>query len=235
MNQCPWTQFEPDPYPFCEEALCSWIREPANTWTNIAYFIVGFLLWRKYQDSKNIKANPVYLLFSIAAIYLGIGSGLFHASVVMWTKKIDVSAMHVIASTGLMLTLNRRRPMDYKKMLLGIAVLTSLCFPFIGWGKAGSIVFLSMLATVIGHEIWLSYKIPLKWDQKKYLMGLIVAFVLSFIASEMDRDGGLLCNPDNHIFTGHGFWHFGTALCIYLGALYFAKFTKSGSEIGNKA
>lgn len=227
MEACPWTQFKQDPYPFCEEALCAWIREPANTWTNIAYFIVGLLLWRHYQKSRFEKANSVYLLFAIASIYLGIGSGLFHASVAFWAKKIDVSAMHVIASAGLMLTINRVRPLKLTTMLTGIFTFTLVSFPLIGWGKAGSIIFLSTLAIVIGHEIYLSFKIPLKSDQKKYLMGLIVAFAVSFIASEMDRPGGLLCKPDNHIFTGHGFWHFGTAFCIYLGACYFAKFTKA--------
>ena len=214
MNQCPWTQFDRDPYPFCEEALCAWIREPANTWTNIGYLIVGILLWRKRKE------HNLYYYFSFASIFLAFGSGIFHMSNAIWGKKLDVMAMYLVSSTSIFLSLQKRISINERNFFLGFLCLNIIGYPLIGWGKAGGIFFLLQVIFVILHEITYAQENPLSTEKKNLLIKIVCVFFGSFTLSQLDQTG-ILCDPKNHILTGHGIWHLGTAYCIFLVSEYF--------------
>lgn len=214
MNQCPWTEFKPDPYPFCEDALCSWVREPANTWTNIGYLIVGLYLWRRRRE------DDLFLYFSFASLFLAFGSGLFHMTTAFWAKKLDVMAMFLLSSTSILLSLKKRFTLTPKQFFAFFILINLFSYPLIGRGQAGGIFFLVQILFVVMHEIWVGKKI--KQNQKnKLLIKLVAVFVASFLLSQLDQKR-ILCDPQNHILTGHGIWHLGTAYCIYLVTQYFS-------------
>jgi hypothetical protein len=43
---CPWDWLRQSPPSFCEETLCGWVKQPANTWSNIGFLVSAALLWR---------------------------------------------------------------------------------------------------------------------------------------------------------------------------------------------
>ena len=46
---CPWFALSELARPdikWCEAPQCSWVVEPANTWSNLFYVAVAFVLWR---------------------------------------------------------------------------------------------------------------------------------------------------------------------------------------------
>lgn len=80
-------------------------RTPANTWSNLAYVLVGFyaiaLAWRDRRlDSEGssagyLRATPLLgFLFGVACCYLGLASGLYHASLTRLAQQLDVASMY---------------------------------------------------------------------------------------------------------------------------------------------
>lgn len=62
------------------------IREPQNTWSNLAFVFVGALIWA--HDRRTFTH-----LFAAALIALGIASGLYHASLLPSWRSADVATM----------------------------------------------------------------------------------------------------------------------------------------------
>ncbi|HPA41871.1 MAG TPA: hypothetical protein PKV69_07650, partial [Candidatus Hydrogenedentes bacterium] len=79
-------------------------RTRANTWSNLAYVLVGLYavvlgvndLRRKDGAGEgHLRRRPALgILYGVACCYLGVGSGLFHASLTHWGQQLDVAAMY---------------------------------------------------------------------------------------------------------------------------------------------
>lgn len=74
------------------------IQQPANSWSNLAFVLVGFVaLFR--------RLTPRSVTFALACCVLGIGSFLFHATVTRELQWLDVVGMYValgaVAARGL--------------------------------------------------------------------------------------------------------------------------------------
>lgn len=212
---CFWSGFEKDPFPFCEEQLCHIIGQPANTWTNIGFFIAAYYLW------KNIELNHRRYYFAAISFYLGIGSTLFHMSATAWAKKLDVSAMLLLTGLSLLISLQKRFQFSTKKLIAAFVLLSSSTIPLIGWGRIGGKIFLAQLLATIVHEFLYLKTHSLSLKQKKILKQIAVVFPLALAISLLDQTG-YLCEPTNHILTGHGVWHLATAYCLYLAGEYFS-------------
>lgn len=80
------------------------LRTRANSWSNLAYVLVGFYaIGLAVHDKRRnpagvggylVRTPPMSILFGVACCYLGFGSGLFHASLTRWGQQLDVAAMY---------------------------------------------------------------------------------------------------------------------------------------------
>src|SRR5262245_35539796 len=123
---CPWDGFSPAVQSFCEAPLCGWIVHPAETWSNIGFFVVGCLIfWRARRQGG--FSSPATLLGPIALL-TGIGSTLFHATGTFFGEALDLSAMYLQSS--LFVALNARRLWRLRSpttaALFGAVVVTSV-------------------------------------------------------------------------------------------------------------
>src|SRR5262245_41198911 len=100
---CPWDGFAPAVQSFCEAPLCGWIVHPAETWSNVGFFVVGVLILRR---ARRAGGGPSSLLGPIA-ILTGVGSTLFHATGTFFGEAVDLSAMYLQSS--LFIALGARR------------------------------------------------------------------------------------------------------------------------------
>ncbi len=212
---CPWSRLSPATFSFWEERLCAWVSEPANTWSNLAYILVGIFLLAK---NNKIRWSPVKF-FAWISILVGITSGLYHASCSFLFQCTDLASMFLVVS--LMLTLNLRR--------LGLLKPREVYFFF--WGNftcamaillnfhmAGRIVFIALLALAIGIEGYL-YMTRGEYAIKPLIIAIAI-FGVSFIIWQLDLKG-LLARPDNHVFQGHALWHVVNSFSfIYLYRFY---------------
>jgi hypothetical protein len=62
------------------------IREPQNTWSNLAFVFVGAVIW---MSDRRFFAR----LLAAALVALGLASGLYHASLIAAWRNVDVATM----------------------------------------------------------------------------------------------------------------------------------------------
>ncbi len=208
---CPWDNYPKDPFPFCEPQLCQWIGQPANTWSNLGYFVVAYLLW------KSARNHP-QRLFAGVCLFLAIGSTLFHMSGTMWAKKLDVLAMLML--TGFCLSLSLTRLWNWRPHMTWsfFTILCMLSYPAIGphhWG--GTLFVLQAIITVAIEARHLRHATN---PARHYLKHVLIVFPLAVGLNMLDQNGPL-CWKNNHVFTVHGLWHLMSAYCIYSIAQYY--------------
>jgi hypothetical protein len=91
---CPWVELRhwgglPN-VKWCEQSLCAWIAEPANTWSNLAYVLAAAALFAlaRRESSRTLR------FFAPAALAVGLCSLVYHASVAFATQVLDFFGMY---------------------------------------------------------------------------------------------------------------------------------------------
>ncbi len=200
---------------------CAWVVEPANTWSNLAYVLVGFGLWAVARDSP----SPHLRAFAPAAIAVGVASGIYHASYTFVLQILDFLGMYVFCY--LLLTLNLRRlgllgPGDWWRrfwqLVAGTTVLT-VALDFLEVPIQG-LVFLLIVA-IVASELWI-------WRRGQgaalrffgLSMGLLSAGAV-FSVLDLTR---AWCDPMHPFLQGHAVWHVLSALCLFVAFFHYRQF-----------
>lgn len=146
---CPWDSFRQSPLVFCEAIRCAWIKEPVNTWSNLAYIAAGIYMlvvigWR--------SDRPLLRVLAVAAIVTGLGSAFYHASGIHAGMLADYSGMFL--GTAALTALNVRRwlgwrpPAIYAVFATTTAALMALIVVFPGQGRRDQSVGCAQVPTV---------------------------------------------------------------------------------------
>ncbi len=207
---CPWADFAPGTIRFCEDRVCGWVTEPANAWSNVAFFVMGFYLLARAAKQKRA---PLYLV-GATSLLVGIGSFLFHTSGTFIGEFLDLSAMYFISA--LMLTMEARRiwTMTLPKLVICFALLS-------GGSMALVLLFHKIGIVVFGVQVALVYAVNIGWKFRRtasvdhryaFWLGGTFAGALGIWSLDLT---GVMCEPKNHFFNGHSAWHVLTALCLY--------------------
>ncbi|WP_111669842.1 ceramidase domain-containing protein [Algoriphagus litoralis] len=213
-------------------------RTRMNTWSNIVYICFGCYAlalsiydWkRKWTlDRGYLAFAPVQtFIFGIAGIYLGLGSGFFHASLSRYGQQCDVGGMYatLLCLGGLALGswLPRMRLPKSQRILptwpfLSLAVVMgSVYFTYYKWDYSFSEISGSITA-VLFLFAGVSAITPGKFLQLRWFVLGIVALVIGAWIRDLDiadRFTGL-----DSLFQGHAIWHVLTCLMYLCLFLYF--------------
>lgn len=219
---CPWIDWQPASLKFCEAMICGYIRQPANTFSNIAFVICGLIL---LKNEKQVSTFGPFHMMGIAAILIGITSGIYHASMTFFWQFFDVSSMFMLILLAVNFNLlrlgwiqSKQFPLTYSSMLL-ISMGLMLFFQ----GKSGEWIFAIEVALSVFLE-YLIYK-QKKSSNFKNLTKAIGVFLLAFLIWTGDIRGWW-CDPDNHILQGHAIWHILNAIAIWFLYLFYKQFGK---------
>jgi hypothetical protein len=201
---CPWDQFSLAHHQFCEETLCAWIRHPADAFSNIAFLIYGYFIYRTCQrlGLKSLKA------FGHIGIALGLTSMIFHASGTFFFEVFDFAAMYAFNSYLLLLNWQRRfeiSKVSFNRWFWGMTLFSALVLIFFKW--VGGILFAGQIIMILFLE-WKLNRLATNANRPKYgsyILALISMF-MAFIIWNLDKSK-ILCWPENHLFTGHSAWH----------------------------
>ncbi len=95
LSRAPWHSYQAT-YDFviCEKSLCEWIRQPANTWSNLAS--VDDWTFLLHRSRKEHSETDGYLGVSIAI--MGICSFLCHATTTVLFGLLDVTSIFIFLS-----------------------------------------------------------------------------------------------------------------------------------------
>ncbi len=210
----PWQHFELSPMGLCEEPIIGvWIRTPANTWSNIAFILVGLFIFLKYRNQ--FKETPLLKIIPISAIIIGLCSFIYHASYTLELLFLDNTSMFLLSA--FIVSINFMRLLDVQKKIFWLLYLFSFSFPtvlmFVFKGASGSILFLIFYLFALSLEIFIKRQ---KNDIKtyKYFFLMIGCQLVAACFWLLDQQG-VICNPQNHFFQGHIFWHVFNAISIF--------------------
>lgn len=201
-----------------EAALARLIREPQNTWSNLAFVICG--AWLATASTLRVSR-----LAGGALIVVGIGSFLYHASASTTFRTLDVGAMYGLffilvclaaaSLSGRILRLTENHP----ALILACAGLFALVltlsrgfelFDF----KPLSIASATAVTTLLLFGSGLTVILRQRGGWLKGLTALTL-FAVAATCQIGDRPGGWLCDP-KHVIQAHAIWHLLSAVALLL-------------------
>lgn len=224
-GDCPWSSFSPATAVFCEENLCSWIAQPSNTWSNIPFAIAGIMIVRAS------KGRPLLKLLGHSAWILGLGSFMFHASASFVFEAWDLLGMFMISGLMLSFNISRYSRMQSPGKLIGLFLaMTALAFVILlNFRSIGIALFAIQVALALHLEVLMDLREdPVDFKYAKYF---ISAFAVAFIIWNLDIHG-IVCDPKNHIVTGHAVWHLLNAVAIWFIYRFYSQFRLAGESAG---
>ncbi|MEZ5278514.1 MAG: ceramidase domain-containing protein [Opitutaceae bacterium] len=208
------------------KALGRLVREPQNTWSNLAFVAVGAYL-------VAIGSNRVRGLAGASLICVGIGSFLYHASASRTLRHVDVAAMYglyfatsalaVGSFHGVVGRLFDRRisVVVIGTILFGAGAATARNWVVFGVKPLALTNLTFVAATLLIGAVTVavlrrkSRRVTLKGIGAVALFGMAVVFQVG------DRPGGWLCNPGAAI-QAHAMWHVFSALSLLLAVCVIA-------------
>ncbi len=205
---CPWSGFTPPNVDWCEEQLCAWVTNPADTWSNLAYVVLG--VWM-ILETRRASGTPKGELrfFGPASIAVGICSGVYHASYTFMLQILDFVGMFVFCFTVITENAGRLGWIEASRkgafFAAGVAGFT-LLVPLL-WATAlpyqGLVLVLILLT--IGQELAARRRLGPAPSYRFFALalGLLTAAGL-FSLADVTRTW---CDPTNHWIQGHSIWH----------------------------
>lgn len=207
---------------WCEATVHGWITEPANTWSNIFFFIVLYLMFRESRRQPNAQSS----LWLPATAILGFGSGIYHASSTLVFQILDFFGMFLVFLIPLFVNFKRlgwASLVSRKKYWL-TSILATAVIPFIVHTEfpiqaligsvALSVIFSEFVLWQRGPRQGLTYS-------SFFVCAALLATAGMFSAADVS---GLYCDPDNHFIQGHAIWHFFSSSAIYFGYKHYRQF-----------
>lgn len=227
METCPWDTFDPGTVAFCEDRLCSWIAEPSNTGSSLGYLLIGAWMLANAVRSRRSRSDgtgaPLALgAVAVAQLMIGVGSVFFHASGTFAGEAVDqigmflLSALILVFAAGPSLGWSSERTVSaYMALVAASTFAMALVRPI------GIPLFAIELALGLGWQLrtWSTTASAERRAYRPFFVALALFGVsLSFWLADITR---VLCEPTNHLVTGHAVWHVLNACSIErLGAFY---------------
>ncbi len=226
-TSCPWDGVRslggPPNVKWCEETLCAWAAEPANTWSNLAYFVVALILWRMARR----EPGQTLQFFAPAVFLVGLGSIVYHASVAFVTQVGDFAGMYVFFM--LLVVLNGVRlgvvsaPSTFAWLwslvalftVLTVVVAKATAFPV--QGIIGILILVVLLTEALA-----SRREGGTTAHGQLFAGLaLMAIAGVFSGADVSRTW---CDPTGHFWQGHAIWHVFSALGMIPTYLHYRQF-----------
>lgn len=221
-----WSRFAPAT---CTETRCfcempragGLLLQPANSLSSFGYVFAGLLMILVAQSRDWISAFPplAATILGGAAIIVGIGSVLLHATLTLWGQFFDVLGMYLISGFFLVSALAKwrnipdRRAMIYYVLLCVVLVAILYALPEVRRWLFAVVLLIAIIVELV-------FARPLRPQVRTgyYVAGLI-ANIVAFTIWNLDQNGQL-CAPGS-VLQGHAIWHLLGAVALWFAFLYY--------------
>ncbi|MDP6534412.1 MAG: ceramidase domain-containing protein [Candidatus Poseidoniia archaeon] len=158
---------------YCERIQAGFIREPANTWSNLPFILVGlYVLWMMQYDSRDglpslSNRSWFTLMYGMACTAVGVGSFAMHGFNTNWGGWLDLSGMMMYITMPVFYNFSRFFRWDEQKFLtayLGINALLSVLHWQYGIG---------LFVWVFSIGIWLAQETAIRYQQQPLAIFLV--------------------------------------------------------------
>jgi hypothetical protein len=227
-HSCPWYPaaelFGAPNLKWCEETLCHWVSEPANTWSNLLYILVSFYI---YHSAKK-KKQPELIWLGPAMLIMGSFSFFYHMSNNYLSQILDFVGMYAFVYWLLILNLRRLNILNKKnqtKFLIGLSIFSTVLIHvmYINFMKFQLIIFFATIA-IIATEFMCFRKMKTQTEyHHKFIISGLLTIGLAQLFSQLDLNR-IMCNPQNHFLQGHAIWHILGAIGLTLAYKHYEQF-----------
>lgn len=234
-----WSVAGGNAFHFCESNhMDQLIRQPSNTWSNLAYLVVGLFALTlgvhdmKYSERKSsdnfLVRYPIFsIVFGISALYLFIGSFMFHASLTTTFQHLDQTGLYSVIVIILAFNFYKIFPLirfrkGYRSshgwmivfaLLFNVLIYTKL------WLINVNVLFPILILIVFLTSLYYLLFVSNEHYFTNYMWAALTTLLLAGIIWLLDRTN-VVCNPES-IFQGHALWHILTAVSILFIYLYY--------------
>jgi hypothetical protein len=214
---------------FCERDRGGWIRQPANTVSNLGFIGAGlWIAWSLGRErrrgalprSGNRMTETRFYpgFFAALTALLGPGSMALHASLTWWGSVLDLVSMNVFIGFVFSYALVRWCGLGTGPFLASFILVNAVLLAIKLVHGHGSGAFGVVAVVSLAIELRIRRIRPVSGDGR-YLLAAGAVFLASFAVWLASQNDGLLCDPGSWL-QGHGLWHLGCAASALLLYLY---------------
>jgi hypothetical protein len=212
---------------FCEAARDGYIKQPANTWSNIGFITAGLasawlLMTGKYKQNSNAltRSNFTAVFFSCLAIFLGPGSMAMHATETEIGGELDMLSMYLVCSFMTAYAMQRFynwKPLQFTAVFVLAIIICEVAglyhkhIPLIDY--AGNLIFAFFISLAVVFEMLNSF-VRKKQHEKKWGIFGLISLITAFIIWNFWKNDSPLCDPYS-LIQGHAIWHLLDALAVF--------------------
>jgi hypothetical protein len=210
---------------FCEQNhLTEFIRQRANTWSNLAYLFYGLICAKLALHDKASKPQANFItrnptiswVFAFTFVYLSFGSFFFHASITRIGQQFDMGGTYALVAFPVLVNLSRIYR-HYKAIsdtrlaqitIFAAIVVFGLLFG-LKWHINSSAALPALIAGVLVSTLWYhgTSKAPCQiWFGALAMLSMTTAFFIWW--QDVTKNW---CDPES-LIQGHAFWHVLTGL-----------------------
>lgn len=224
---------------YCEfDHVHRFFRQPVNTYSNLAYCWLGALVLGIARYDAKHQLQPglnqlarfplLSVLMGVCLVYLGLGSGFFHASLTYVGQRVDMNGTYSVLLTLAGIALYHALPTQAipaaqkNYWVVTLVVLIVLFLKIALWIPSSRLVpALILLLNLLMIIQYVRFR-------KVYRPGLIllglalVVMAIKIRTLDVQKVG---CAPHS-LFQGHALWHLLTALSTFCSYAFF-RFTKA--------
>ena len=214
---------------FCEAARGGWVRQPANTFSNVGFVVAGLLVaWRAGRADQLgdvlPRHAPLATAYGCVVVLLGPASAAMHATQSERGGDLDLLSMYLVAAfaaTYALMRWMRQGPLLFAQLFLLLVAGCELVGRYDGRvpvvDQAGNLAFAALLlaAVVVEVRLWrragrtaTEPRTDLRWGAAA-LGTILVAFAIWNVTKT------LWCDPRSWL-QGHAAWHVLDAVSAYL-------------------
>lgn len=199
---------------WCEETLCSWISEPANTWSNLGYMVVGFFIFAMaLRDNQSWKLKQ----FGPIVFFMGLMSFVFHLSNFYTTQILDYWGMFLFVGWVLGMNLIRLGKIKEKNLMAFNLSLLGVYTAIVHIMYLAGLKY-QMLILISGFLIIFTEILCRRRERTSFRFFVVAcAFLIAAFTFSILDGKRIWCHPTEHgwFSQGHAVWHWLSAVAMW--------------------
>lgn len=208
---------------FCEAIRAGAVAQPVNTYTNLAFALVGLLIinsTRRGGESPFMQHRAYGYTFGGAVVLIGMGSLFYHASLSFVGQWFDVMGMYLLITFMLLYDVARLRPIGGKYFaLIYILANIALGILLVVMPEARRLVFALLVILTLALEV-IIWRLRHPNIRYAWLIAAVITFAVAYGIWLLDNSR-MLCAPES-LLQGHAIWHMLSALAAGMIAIYYS-------------